>query len=749
MLYLDIAGVLFNYSISYIMKKYILIIVAFFCFITVKANTSDFDSSAYWIIAPHNPSMTNTWSCFRKIVNIKEVPETLTANIAVDSKYWMWINGKMVVFEGGLKRGPAPHAGYYDQVNIAPYLKKGDNVIAVLLWYFGANGLSHASTGTAAILFSATNNDIKILSDNTWIGCNSHAYGNTKPPYPNWRLSEGNIRYDARFEDAGWKDLIFKNNWGNVWYVADIENSPFGKLVKRPIPMWKDYGLKSYESQCIHGDTIICKLPYDAQVTPYFKVEASAGKEIRMETDDYHVSGIESVRGEYVTCDGVQEYESYGWMNGHYMYYIIPKGVKVLSLKYRETGYNAEFTGKFTCNDEFLNELWKRSARTLYVNMRDNYMDCPDRERAQWIGDVTNEMGQTFYALNTPAQLLARKALIELVNWQRKTGEMWAPIPSCNWGKELPLQTLAALSWYGVYMQAYYSGDFSFFSDIYDGVHKYLHRVWQVDEKGFPVFRIGEWSWGDWGENKDMGMLTTCWYYLALKSEQSMANKLGKTEDAATDSVMMKQIKDGFDARYWDGKVFRSPDYKDVTDDRAQAMAVICDLASPDKYTQIAKTLLVQKSASPYMEKYVLEALFKMKKADQAINRMKERYSKMLSFKQYTTLFEGWDYTKRGFGYNHAWSGGALTVMSSKIAGIEPIEPGFKKFSIAPQLGHLRHVSATVPTHYGNIVIDINKSESSLSAHVIIPKGTTAIFKFKEKEVKLQAGEHNVKGRAL
>ena len=59
------------------------------------------------------------------------------------------------IFEGGLKRGPAPGATYYDRVDMAPYLKKGNNVIALLVWHFGKNGFSHVNSGTAALLFSA------------------------------------------------------------------------------------------------------------------------------------------------------------------------------------------------------------------------------------------------------------------------------------------------------------------------------------------------------------------------------------------------------------------------------------------------------------------------------------------------------------------------------------------------------------------------------------------------------------------
>lgn len=66
-----------------------------------------------------------------KTVHIDKVPQTLTARIAADSKYWLWINGRLVVFEGGLKRGPSPYDTYYDPVEIAPYLQNGENTIAV------------------------------------------------------------------------------------------------------------------------------------------------------------------------------------------------------------------------------------------------------------------------------------------------------------------------------------------------------------------------------------------------------------------------------------------------------------------------------------------------------------------------------------------------------------------------------------------------------------------------------------------
>lgn len=73
----------------------------------------------------------NTWACFRKTFLLDEIPSIAKAKIAVDSKYWLWINGQEVILEGGLKRGPTPNDTYYDLVDLKQFLRTGKNVIAV------------------------------------------------------------------------------------------------------------------------------------------------------------------------------------------------------------------------------------------------------------------------------------------------------------------------------------------------------------------------------------------------------------------------------------------------------------------------------------------------------------------------------------------------------------------------------------------------------------------------------------------
>ena len=703
-----------------------------------------------WIGFEQTQSKPNTWSIYRQDVSLTEVPKQLTARIAVDSKYWLWINDQLVVFEGGLKRGPARNAAYYDEVEIAPYLTVGENTIAVLVWHFGKNGFSHMNSGRVGMAFEAIAPGVEILSDASWRGMPYRAYQDTEAPHPNYRMSESNIRFDARNELIDWHTKAFTGQLSSVSQVDNVDDVPIGHLVKRPIPLWKDYGLNEYVNirKSAKGDTLYCRLPYNCHVTPYLKIKAKEGKMIRMQTDNYMGGGEPNVRAEYITREGEQDYESFGWMNGHEVWYIIPEGVEILEVKYRETGYDAEFVEPFWCNDPFYTELWKRSARTLYVTMRDTYMDCPDRERAQWWGDEVNELGEAFYALTPSSHQLAVKGIYELINWQRADGVIFSPAPAGNWNKELPLQMLASVGWYGFYTHYYYSGDSSFVPVIYDRLHRYLHEVWQVDKSGLVVERPGDWSWGDWGENVDMGVLTNCWYYLALKAEHAFALQLGKIADAESIRLMMTSIEKCFDTKFWTGTAYRSPGYKGETDDRAQAMAVVSGLASKEKYPALLKVLKKEYHASPYMEKYVLEALFIMDEPSFALERMKKRYEKMLGYKEYTTLFEGWGIGPDGFGggtINHAWSGGPLTLLSQKVCGVEPTSPGFCTFRVAPQLGSLKEASTTLALVNGEIKVAVSKKGKKMTIQVSVPEGTTAEVVFpKGKPIKVASGQHTL-----
>ncbi|MFO7936166.1 MAG: alpha-L-rhamnosidase C-terminal domain-containing protein [Kiritimatiellia bacterium] len=728
----------------------------FACSVLTASCASSADTTRNWKaqwIMPRDNAASNSWHCFRKNFNLEARPESAVAYIACDSKYWLWVNGRMVVFEGQLKRGPSPENSYYDEVDLTPYLVDRRNNVSILVWYWGKHGFSHNSSGKCGLIFELKAGERTVISDASWKTEPNPAYlHETAPPHPNLRLPESNVAFDARKQLTGWHDKTCDDaGWINADVAGTPPCSPWNALEKRPVLQWKNSGLVDYVSEKVvknddGSETVVCKLPYNCHVTPYLKVKASAGKTVVMKTDNYKGGGAYNMRAEYITRDGVQEYESLGWINGHDMRYLIPTGVEVLNLKYRETGYNADVEGSFKCDVEEVNTLWEKSKRTLYVTMRDTYMDCPDRERAQWWGDAVNEMGESFYVFDAvKGPLLAKKGIYELIRWQRDDKTLYSPVPAGipsdkgkphqrgTWYKELPRQMLASVGWYGFWTYYWYTGDKQTVADAYPHVRDYM-SLWKLDDRGLVIHRKGDWDWTDWGKNKDVPVIENAWVYLALKACIEMVKLTGDDADIAGYQAKMDRIRGAFNKTFWQGDKYRSSGHKGVTDDRAQAMAVVAGLAEKSFYPAIRKQLRFLYEASPYMEKYVLESLYLMDAPEQAVERMLKRYAEQIP-SEITTLWEGWGIGEKGYGggtYNHAWSGGPLTVLCQYGAGVAPAKPGFKEFSVQPRMGPIMTIENVVPTKFGDIRLNLDQ-RNGFRMKLSVPTGTRAVVAVPKK----------------
>ena len=697
-----------------------------------------------WISKSYDcKSAANTWMGFRKYIDIKEVPQHLEARIAADTKYWLWINGEMVVYEGGLKRGPAPGDSYYDKVDIAPYLKPGKNLISILLWHLGQNGFSHQTSGLAALRFEAISEEIEILSDLSWEAGAIHAYKTAEGRPTNFRLPEESVLYDARLFESDWMLDSYKKRLGSAIVVPEpLAYAAMGNLVERPIPLFKTSTLLQYSSTQSLGDTIRCYLPYNCHFHPYLKIEAPSGKHIVMKGDHDIVTNAKTVHAEYISCDGVQEYESLPWINGEYVDYIVPQGVKVVELGYRESSYNCEISGHFVCDDPLLNQYWQKAARTMLVCMRDTWYDCPDRERAQWWGDEVNELNSAFYSLSPSANKLALKGIYELCAWQRNDGSIYSPIPTGNYFTELPMQMLASVGWYGFHNYYHYAADSSFVAEVYPAMRKYLHETWKLDENGLPIYREGGWDWPDAGEHNDKYAILPPWYLLALKGETVFARMLGKETDAEQNERLMDKIKESYNAIFWNGSEYKTPGHNDLTDDRVQAMAVLSGIAEPDKYEAICKVLSEQAHATTYMFCYVLEALIKMGRVDMALERMRRFYPSIMK-EDCSTLYEHWNFEGT---CNHAWTGSGINVLGRLIAGVDAIECGFKKFSVKPQMGDLKYIDCAFETAYGMISVKLERKGKRINAQINVPQSCQAVVTdHRGRELCLDAGCHKIR----
>ncbi len=699
---------------------------------------AEVDWSAKWIWDTDNKTPHN-WLCMRKTVDIQSIPERAVTRISIDSHYWLWINGKLVVYEGSVKRGPTVNDTYFDTIDIAPYLEKGENTIALLGWYFGNESAyySYKSSGAAALLFQAEIGDLTLISDGSWKVKKHSGYLLSTPEtdpgsQANYRLPENNLFYDARLcaDLEGWYLPEYDDSeWENATEYGVAGDAPWNGLWQRSIPLMSWSEILPYENPeayAAYTETattetvrIGMKLPYNRQFQPYLKVEAEAGLKIQMLSD-----GTESIRISYVTTDGMQEFEGFSWISAQTLTYEIPAGVKILELGYRATGYATEFTGSFTSDDPTLDRLWLEALRTLHICMRDTYMDCPDRERAQWWGDATIGSFMTFYSMDSDAYLLYRKGVDVLLGWRDQSNwtssrKLMTVVPMNMAAVELPMQQLAGVVGFWRYYQ--YTGDTEFLQQVFEPAAEYL-KTWGM--QGRLEHNGGTWDWMDWGEGHDRVVIENALYYWASSKILEMGDAL---EDDSYDRYFTRRMETiaGYFEEMWNEEMgaYYNETSDGTPDDRANALAVLSGLAPEERYGQILNLLMNTKKASPYMELYVQQAMFQMNAESEALDRLKDRYSVMIT-DEWTTL---WEYFPVGGTHNHAWSGAPMVSLSAYVAGIAPDTAGYDTYHVIPQIAYLNQVSCTVPSVKGDILLDLNKAEDgSMTLTLTSPADTVA-----------------------
>jgi len=75
----------------------------------------------------------------------------------------------------------------------------------------------------------------------------------------------------------------------------------------------------------------------------------------------------------------------------------------------------------------------------------------------------------------------------------------------------------------------------------------------------------------------------------------------------------------------------------------------------------------------------------------------------------------------------HGWSAGPTYALSAYVAGMRPVEPGFKRWLVQPQLGDLHFAQGQVKTPHGSLASrwEIDPSHRSFRLTVRAPHGTT------------------------
>lgn len=722
------------------------------------------DWTANWIWT--ESCAEDSYVAFRKTFTLEQAVPTATAFISAADKYVLWVNGELVVLDGSLKRGPTPYDSYYDTVELTN-LKQGENTIALLVAFNGRSGDGSIvpvlvdeegdEYTQAGLIFELDAGGTTICSDSSWKAARHTGYKNrvtAGADYPGYSqssmLAERNVYFDARddlgdFMAEGYND----SEWEDATPVSKAGDLPFGDLYSAMIQPIRFQDIVDFSNSASYvgtpltqDTTLVLDLPGNIQFTPYFELEAPAGKKLTFYTDTYtDKQELPNFKDTYVTAEGTQRYENYPWRSGSKLIIEAEAGVTFTRLGYRASGFNGEQVGSFTSSDSGLDQLWQESLNTLAICMRDTYMDCPERERGPYMGDASNEIDAALYSYDQGGLDLTKKAILACVAWTRTDGAIPSRAPSVK-PQEIPNQSLIFMT--SVYHYWLHSGDRETAEAYCNAFLNYLRLVEM--ENGLPVYRDGSWTWDDWGDRIDTQLLQTGIYYYALNVTKSLADDLGITEGTEFLAERMDSMRENWRAVYYTEEGFKSPDSKYV-DDRANAMLALSGLAGEKDWPLITDVIMSTYQASPFIEKYVLEALCVMGRIDLALQRMRDRYAPMLK-DEYDTLWETFD-GETGT-VNHGWTAAPLYILSKYAAGIRPTQAGFEAYEIAPG-NELDSFHCTVWTPKGEITAELETAaaEKTLTVTAIDAAGTIIVPEGMGTDFIVSGGDYEIDGNRI
>jgi alpha-L-rhamnosidase len=219
-----------------------------------RLTAADLDlSPAKWIWYPSGRTLQNTFVLFRREINLEREPLRAKGWIIADSRYQLFVNGQRVQW------GPAPSDPRWqeaDPVDLHPYLKAGNNVIACQVLFYGT-GDGTSPFGFPGFLMKLDIDGKEFITDKSWKSFLARSWNPGQ--YKRWYLRALQENFDARLFPYGWDSPGFYENseWipaqelhgsagkssasnGNSNYQLDISGNTESLLRERSIPLMKE-----------------------------------------------------------------------------------------------------------------------------------------------------------------------------------------------------------------------------------------------------------------------------------------------------------------------------------------------------------------------------------------------------------------------------------------------------------------------------------------------------------------------------
>ncbi len=413
---------------------------------------------------------------------------------------------------------------------------------------------------------------------------------------------------------------------------------------------------------------------------------------------------------------------------------------------------------EFRCSDETLNAVWEFCKYSIKATSFCGVYVDGDRERIPYEADAY--INQLCHYGTDREYTLARHSHEYLIRHP-------------TWPTEWALHSVL-MAW----ADYEYTGDRESMARFYEDLRaKTLHELAREDglisTKDIPkdVFQkihigrlkdIVDWPAGerDGYEFREVNTVVNAFHYQALVLFSRIAGALGRDAEAGEFARKARRAEEAINGKLFDAKrgVYLDGEGSAHASLHANMWPLAFGLVPAGRVPGVVRFVKSRGMAcSVYGAQYLMEALYEAGEDDAALSLLtsKEERSWWNMMREGSTIaMEAWgNRFKANQDWNHAWGAVPANIIPRRLMGVTPLEPGFGRIRIRPQVGSLRSGSLKTPTIRGPVHVSFEQAPGrSFSLSVLLPANVTAEVHVPasgkgQVEVDGKAGTYPVEGR--
>jgi alpha-L-rhamnosidase len=433
--------------------------------------------TARWLFVPDASLTAYGVYHFRRRFSLGAVPSTFRVHVSADNRYLLYANGSSVA--SGPARGDLFH-WRYETVDLAPFLRTGENVLAAVVWNLGPETPEAQTTNVTGFLLQGDGPAEKDVNTGPgWKCIRDEAYEmlpidreEIRHQYyvagPGDKVTAARYPWGwetAGFDDAAWKAPIA----GPTGSSRDAFDAPSRwMLVPRSIPAMDEHPERLERVRRASGVTAPAAFPRAPApftvpprtrarllldqgylTTAYPELVVSGGKDAAVgmkyaenlwvpgtgdkgHRDEIEGKEMRGLRDLFIADGGARRvFRPLWWRTYRYLELNVDTAEQPLTIEDLRgifTAYPFTRKARFDAGDPELDRILDVGWRTARLCAHETYMDCPYYEQLQYVGDTRIQALVSYYASGDDR--LARNAIEQIDDSRTSEGLTMSRFPT-------------------------------------------------------------------------------------------------------------------------------------------------------------------------------------------------------------------------------------------------------------------------------------------------------------------------------